>query len=149
MTISGIVFDAYQYAYSLVTMDVTRRQATNVANATGVAMRAPTNQFAQFRHYPEGSARDVVRFNFDTLYSFAWLDVAAEPVVISVPDSGGRFYLTPMLDMWSDVFAVPGTRTTGGIARDFVVTASSFSRTSPSSSRCTPHTRTTIRSSNG
>lgn len=119
----AIAFDAYQYAYPLVSMDVTRRQATNVPAAGLVPMKAPANQFAHFRSYPQGTARDVVRFNFDTLYSFAWLDVRDEPILLSVPDSGGRYYLTPMLDMWSDVFAVPGSRTTAGVARDFAVVA--------------------------
>jgi hypothetical protein len=113
--------EAYYYAYPLVLMDVTMRQATNVPTAAAAPMRAPVNQFAHFREYPKADARDVVRFNFDTLYSFAWLDLTREPVVVSVPDSGGRYYLVPMLDMWSDVFAVPGTRTTGGKAGQFAL----------------------------
>jgi hypothetical protein len=113
--------DAYLYAYPLVLMDITMRQVTNVPDATSVPMRAPVNQFAHFRKYPDAEARDVVRFNFDTLYSFAWLDVGKEPVVLSVPDSAGRYYLTPMLDMWTDVFAVPGSRTTGGKAGNFAI----------------------------
>ena len=37
-------------------------------------------------------------------------------------DTDGRFYLLPMLDMWTDIFASPGWRTTGTGAADFLVT---------------------------
>ncbi|MFG3597990.1 DUF1254 domain-containing protein [Bradyrhizobium sp. RDI18] len=116
-----IARDAYQYAYPIVTMDVTRRQSTNVPNAATIPMRAPVNQFAHARSYPAADARDVVRFNFDTLYSLAWLDLSNEPIVLSVPDTGGRYYLLPMLDMWTDVFAVVGSRTTGTKAGHYAI----------------------------
>lgn len=113
----------YLYAYPIVLMDITMRQATNVPDAEAAPMRAPVNQFAHFREYPKADARDVVRFNFDTLYSFAWLDLRDGPFVLSLPDTGGRYYLMPMLDMWTDVFAVPGTRTTGNEAGNLAIAA--------------------------
>lgn len=118
-----IAFETYQYAYPLVLMDVTMRQATAVSNATDIVGRAPINQFAYFRSYPAADARDVVRFNFDTLYSFAWLDLSKGPIILSVPDTGGRFYLIPTLDMWSDVFSSLGSRTTGTGAGNFAYVA--------------------------
>src|SRR5215210_3872242 len=108
----AIGVDAYIYFYPLITMDVTRRQATNMEPGK-VFGRGPMNMFVNVPEFPPAEFRDVVRSNFDTLYSIAWLDMTKEPMVVSVPDTNGRYYLLPMLDMWTDVFAAPGWRTTG------------------------------------
>jgi hypothetical protein len=129
--VKALARDAYNYAFPIVLMDITMRQATNVPNAATIPMRAPVNQFAHARAYPKADEKDVVRFNFDTLYSLAWIDVSGEPMVLSVPDTGGRYYLLPMLDMWSDVFAVVGSRTTGTKAGHFAVVAPGWSATLP------------------
>lgn len=109
----AIARDVYAYGFPIVLMDATMRQATAVPDATSVPGRAPVNQFAHSRGYPKADARDIVRFNFDTLSSFAWLDLRSGPVILTVPDTLGRFYLMPALDMWTDVFASVGSRTTG------------------------------------
>ncbi|KRR09120.1 hypothetical protein CQ12_31380 [Bradyrhizobium jicamae] len=126
-----IARDAYVYAYPIVTMDVSMRQATNVPDAKSVALRAPINQFAHARTYPRAEDRDVVRYNFDTLYSPVWLDLAREPIILSVPDTDGRYYLLPMLDMWTDVFSVVGSRTTGTKAGNFALVGPGWNGTLP------------------
>jgi hypothetical protein len=115
----GIATDAYIYFYPLVTMDVTRKQLTNVEPGKGLG--GPMNTFASLKAYPPADMKAVVRPNFDTLYSSGYLDLTKEPVVVSVPDTAGRYYLLPMLDMWSDVFASPGWRTTGTTAANYLV----------------------------
>jgi hypothetical protein len=115
-----IAVEAYVYFYPLVTMDVTRRQFTNHEPGK-IPGRGPMNMFNNVPTYPPADDRGVVRPNFDTLYSSAFLDLAKEPMVVSVPDTGGRYYLLPMLDMWTDVFASPGWRTTGTQAGEFLV----------------------------
>jgi hypothetical protein len=113
---------AYLYFYPLVTMDLTRRQSTNVETAGKEAGKGPVNTFTNVAEYPSADFKGVVRPNFDTLYSLAWLDLSKEPVIMSAPDTSGRYYLLPMLDMWTDVFASPGSRTTGTQAANFIVT---------------------------
>jgi hypothetical protein len=112
--------ETYTYFYSLVLMDATRRQAVNV-EAGKVFGRGPMNTFVHVPIFPPADFRDVVRPNFDTLYSIAWLDLTKEPIIVSAPDTQGRYYMLPMLDMWTDVFACPGKRTTGTGANRFAV----------------------------
>jgi hypothetical protein len=119
--VQSIAADAYVYLYPLVMMDVTRKQLTNMAPGKGV-FGGPMNMFANVEMFPPADFKAVVRPNFDTLYSSAFLDLTKEPVVVSVPDTKGRYYLLPMLDMWSDVFASPGWRTTGTQAANFLIT---------------------------
>jgi len=126
----AIGVDAYLYFYPLLTMDITRKQFTNIEPGKEFG-KGPMNMFVSVPQYPPASFKGVVRSNFDTLYSIAWLDLTKEPLVISAPDTDGRFYLLPMLDMWSDVFASPGWRTTGTQARQFLVTPPGWTGTVP------------------
>jgi len=117
----AIGVDAYIYFYPLLSMDVTRKQFTNIEPGKEFG-KGPMNMFVSVPQYPPADFKGVVRSNFDTLYSIAWLDLSKEPLVIAAPNTDGRFYLLPMLDMWSDVFASPGWRTTGTEAGQFLVT---------------------------
>jgi hypothetical protein len=126
----AIAVDAYVYFYSLITMDVTRKHFTNIEAGKEFG-KGPMNMFVNVPAYPPADFKGVVRSNFDTLYSIAWLDLTREPLVVSAPDTAGRYYLLPMLDMWTDVFASPGSRTTGTQAVDFLVTPPGWSGKAP------------------
>ena len=123
----SIAVDAYVYFYPLLSMDVSRKQFTNGTSD----FKSPMNTFMNVPAYPPADFKGVVRSNFDTLYSASWLDMTKEPVVISAPDTDGRYYLLPMLDMWTDVFASPGWRTTGTKAGNFLVTPPGWTGTVP------------------
>jgi hypothetical protein len=126
-----IAVEAYTFLYPLVLMDLTRQQMTNAARAGEHLGHAPADAFAHIPAFPPPGFKDVVRPNFDTLYSSVWLDLHEEPRIISVPAAGENYYLLPMLDMWTDVFACPGTRTTGGDALEFAVCPPAWSGALP------------------
>lgn len=112
--------EAYIYGYPLITMEMTRRVMTNVEKEDGA--RAPMGQFVRMRQYPDSSYRDVTAPNADTLYTTTWIDVSKEPYVLSLPDAKDRYYLFPMLDGWTNVFQVPGKRTTGTGPQKYAIT---------------------------
>jgi len=116
----AIAQEAYIYFYPLVIMDVSRKHFTNIG-AGKMFARGPMNTFSHARTFPPATFRGATHANFDTLYSVGWLDLTREPVVISVPDTHGRYYLLQLLDMWTDSFAGVGKRTAGTGTGDFVV----------------------------
>jgi len=110
---------AFIFSLPLVLMDITRTQFTHSGFSD---MAAPPNTFYHVTAFPDATFRNVVRPNADTYYSSAILDLTPEPVVLSVPNTGGRYYMMPMLDAYTNVFSSPGTRTTGNNAANFLVT---------------------------
>jgi hypothetical protein len=115
-----IATDAYVFLYPLVTMDLTERVSTEAPRPG--AGKAPVNQFANLREYPEASNHTVTAPNADTLYSTAWLDLSQGPIVFSHPDMGKRFYLFPILDAYTNVVRTPSARDDGGAAATYVLT---------------------------
>ena len=102
---------SYVYGFPLVIMDETRR----------VSVGDNWNRLSHLRVFPDHTFRRVVRPNVDTIYTALWLDLKEEPVVISLPDSGGRYYVLPLYDAWTNVFASIGSRTTGTKAQTALV----------------------------
>lgn len=127
--VASMAADVYVYGYPLVTMELTRRSFTNVAAAAPAS--APMGQFANMVAYPAVDDHRVTAPNADTLYSTAWLDVGKEPMVLHIPDMHGRYFLMPMLDGFTNVFRVPGTRTTGTGAQTYLITGPGWRGTVP------------------
>jgi hypothetical protein len=88
-------------------------------------------QFARLRNYPAVDDHSVTAPNADTLYTLTWLDVSKEPWVLSIPDMKDRYFLFPMLDMWTNVFQDPGKRTTGTKAQKYAITGPGWSGALP------------------
>lgn len=127
--------EAWTYAFPLVLMELTRRVMTNVDAPDSERLRAPMSGFSHASAYPDATFRDVVRPNADTLYSMLWFDVGDEPLVLTVPDCPGRYHVLPLMDMWTDVFATLGTRSTGGAPGRFAIVGPRWRGTLPADVR--------------
>jgi hypothetical protein len=111
--------DAYIYAYPMVVMELTRRNATSVASP--LDGKAPMNQFGHKAAFPDARTPGARWPNADTLYSGMWYDVSNAPLIVRVPDPGNRYYVLSLMDMWTDVFASRGTRTNGNGPQAFAI----------------------------
>ena len=108
----------YLYGFSLVLMEATRE-----------SQMLPSNRIVNTRSFPDPSDTNIVRPNRDTLYSIAWLDLTAGPVILSLPDTSGpdgRYYMITLLDAFTNVVASPGWRTTGKIAQTITIAGPAF-----------------------
>jgi hypothetical protein len=110
---TAYVFGMYAYAYGfpLVMMDVTRQVMTAAPKAGDYS--APIGQFQRLREFVDPDFKNVVRISRNSLWSTAFIDLDAEPVVFSHPATKGRYLVAQIMDMWTDNFASIGTRTTG------------------------------------
>ena len=81
------------------------------ARILGLGARA--NAFYPQRALAGPEARTVTTPNNDTVYASAFIDLSKGPVTLVQPDLGARYASFALMDMWSDNFAVLGTRTTG------------------------------------
>ncbi|MFJ8063283.1 DUF1254 domain-containing protein [Psychrobacillus sp. NPDC096426] len=122
--IHDFAIDAYMYGFPLVLMDLTRRR--------GLLSLEQKNQFYHQKVLSTPQFTQVVRPNVDTLYSSAWLELNEGPMLLHVPNTDDRYYLLPMLDAYSNVFASVGARTTGTEEQQFIIVGPSWQGFLPS-----------------
>lgn len=103
MAAQELLEQAYLYAFPLVLMDATRKVSTNTETPNGT--RAPINQFCHAEKLANATTRVVVTPNVDTIYTQAFLDVGAEPMIYGVPQTD-RFFNVQVLDAWTNTAAV-------------------------------------------
>lgn len=118
---------AFVYALPLVLTDLTREQTF----AHPAAVHATPNRFYDIPVLADASFRTVIRPNVDTIYSIAWLDLRAQPVVLTIPENDGRYYVVQMMDAWTNVIAAPGTRTLGKAGARYLITGPGWHGTVP------------------
>ena len=121
------VSEVYVFGYPLILMEKTKEAMLKTDLSS--------NQFLHLQLFPDHEFRNVVRPNNDTLYSIAWLDLSGEPLVLSVPELGGRYFVMPFMDAWTNVFASVGQRETGSGAGEYMITGPGWRGEVPSGVR--------------
>jgi hypothetical protein len=124
--------ESYVYAYPLVVMDVSREVLTAVPAPNSEGTFAPINQLGKMPHYVDPNYKDVVRISLNSLWTTGFVDLEKEPIVLSVPDTRGRYYLMSIMNMWTDVFGSVGKRTTGTSPGNFLIVGPHWQGTAPS-----------------
>jgi hypothetical protein len=116
----SIARDAYVYSYAMMESYQTWRKQAVDKTASGYV-----GGFNVFRHYSEPFTpdnKDIVTPNNDTPYSWAWLDLRAEPMVVSVPAvPKDRYYVMQWIDLFTQNFAYIGVRSTGFDAGSYMI----------------------------
>ncbi|HWR94415.1 MAG TPA: DUF1254 domain-containing protein [Flavobacterium sp.] len=119
-TKQDLVREAYIYGYPLITMDLVRKQETNVAFPDD--SHAPMGQLIKMRTYPAVDNHTAAAPNAETLYTMVWYDLSKEPWIFSIPEIDNRYYIMPMLSAFNEVFYVAGSRATGQKSQTYVLT---------------------------
>jgi hypothetical protein len=115
--------EATLFGYPLVIMDVTR---ANFESSIG-----PENQLHRARQFPPASFKDVVRMNLDTLYTSAFIDMQKGPWVFEMDANDQRYAVMSFMDAWTNVFAAPGSRSTGNAAQSYLLAAADWQGVTP------------------
>jgi hypothetical protein len=125
-----IASEAYLYAYPMLYNYKTLFQQVMDPSFPGYI-----GGFNRFRHYHRGftpADTDIVSPSNDTPYSWAWLDLRAEPMVVSVPAAPDRYYVLQWFDLYTHNFAYIGSRATGTEAGDYLLAGPNWHGPTPS-----------------
>jgi hypothetical protein len=120
---SAIGQDAYIWGFPLVQT----RWYFDLARQKNVAL----NRFYGKQHLSKPSDRSVGP-NIDTLYGYAWLDLAPEPQLLRVPDTNDRYYCIQLIDAYANTFKYVGRRATGTKEATYAVVGPGWKGTLPS-----------------
>lgn len=125
-----IAKDAYIYGFPIATNYQTMyKQAIDTSSSD---YRAPFNVLANSSGVATPEDKFVVTPNSDTPYSFLWMDLRAEPVVVTMPKiEKNRYYTGQLIDLYTFNFAYLGTRSYGSDGGVFMVTGPGWKGETP------------------
>jgi hypothetical protein len=118
---AAVAADGFVFGYPLVLMNRMKVWMTAVREPDEVRMCAPLNSFVHARKVPQATSGRAPGPHAGTLRSCGWLDLRDTPIVLTVPETYGRFHAFSLVDLWTNVFASVGARTTGTGGGSYVI----------------------------
>ena len=119
---------AFRFAFPIYEMQRARGAQLDRARAAGLPNAV--NTLRPRLTLADAASRDVTTPNNDTLYGSVWLDLAAGPVVLTMPELVGRYHSAALLSLTTDNTAIIGTRT-GGAGGRYAIVGPGFAGTAP------------------
>lgn len=104
-------------------------------HCTGSSAKIPPNTLARMESILTPEIAEMAAYvtpNVNVIYGFGFMDLSVDPIVLSVPDSKGRYYMVQLVDMWTNTFAYVGGKTTGYGGGKFLLTGSGWKGEIPS-----------------
>lgn len=118
---------AYTYAFPWYYNALLRYQWTVLPPPTPQNISHKMNEFSHLRQLTDASWKYGGGPNNDTLYSSSILDVSQQPIILSHPDMGDRYFTFQLVSFDSDNFAYVGQRVTGSDAGHFAIVGPDWS----------------------
>jgi hypothetical protein len=126
----AIAAEAYVYGFPLV--DLYRITWGYFVDTGGPAFKTPPDTLFNTANVYTPADTTVQTPNSDTPYSFAYLDLRAEPWVLALPPiEKNRYYSVQLVDTYTYNTAYLGTRTTGNDGGNFLIAGPGWNGTVP------------------
>ena len=118
--VKAIAEEAYIFAYPM--MENYKTMYVQAVDENSGVYRGPFNEIVHMSELLDAEFKEVVSPNNDTFYDFLWLDLRAEPMVLSVPSIPlERYYAFQFVDMYTHNFGYIGSRATGSGAGKYLI----------------------------
>lgn len=135
-------FQAYLFGYPYANMPGYRYAYVAGPRPNEQTPHMAINQFFHYRKLPDARYQGGGGTNNDTPYSIAWVDLSKEPVILSHPDMGTRYFVFQLSGFDEDDFASVGKRVTGTKAGSFALIGPNWKGKLPAGVKALPKSRT-------
>lgn len=123
--------EAYSFGYPLVLMDTAEKYVVTSSRTSPKQSKQPMYQFYHTRKVADPRFKDLASLDNDMVYSHAWLNLANDPVVLSIPAAGTKYYVGGFIEGWTDIFGVVGNRVSGSDKQTYLISGPQWRGNTP------------------